>query len=64
MAQFCVEIPDDKVEQAAAGSVNFSAAAGVTLNSFNSATGIEGQYGVVRLKQVGIDTYTLYGDIA
>jgi hypothetical protein len=52
------------VEQAAAGSVNFSAAAGVTLNSFNSATGIEGQYGVVRLKQVGIDTYTLYGDIA
>ena len=51
-------------EQAGAGSVNFSGAPGVTLNSFNSATGIEGQYGVVHLKQVATDTYTLYGDIA
>jgi len=51
-------------EQAGAGSVNFSGAPGVTLNSFNSATGIEGQYGVVHLKQVATDSYTLYGDIA
>ena len=51
-------------EQAGAGSVAFSGSPGVTLNSFNSATGIEGQYGVVHLKQVATDVYTLYGDIA
>ena len=51
-------------EQAGAGGVGISGAPGVTLNSFNSATGIEGQYAVAHLKQVATNTYTLYGDIA
>jgi len=58
----CEPNTEFKIEQAGAGSVNFSAASGVTLNSFNNSTGIEGQYRVLTLKQVDIDVYTLYGD--
>ena len=60
----CEPNTEFKIEQAGLGLVTVSAAAGVTIESRGGLLSLAGQYGVVTLKQVDTDTYTLYGDIA
>ena len=49
--------------QAGAGAVTISGAAGVTINSLNSASAITGQYGQASLIKRGTDEWLLAGNI-
>lgn len=53
-----------EVEQGGAGTVSISAGVGVTVRSRGALLNVAGQYGVVVLKKVATDTWTLRGDRA
>jgi hypothetical protein len=50
--------------QAGTGSTVLTAAAGVTLNSRNSLTSLNGQWSVVNLVNRSIDNWVVYGDLS
>lgn len=53
-----------QISQTSTGSVSFTGAAGVSLNSYGGLTQIAGRYGSAAIQYIGTDSYILAGNLS